>query len=52
MSMLIGKRVEVSKFDESKSAVVTDIDKKCRLVVVYDDGSVETLDVGDVRIKI
>lgn len=52
MSMLIGKRVEVSKFDEGKPAVVRNIDEKCRLVVVYDDGSVETLVVGDVRIKI
>lgn len=52
MSMLLGKRVEVSKFDKNAFAVVEDIDEKCRLVVVYDDGNVETLDTGDVKIII
>ncbi len=51
-SMLIGKTVTVCKVEkEDKTAKVCDIDEKCRLVVEYRGGQIETLDSGEVRIK-
>lgn len=52
MSVLIGCGVTVCKTNEEHSAIVKDIDDKCRLVVEYVDGTIETLEVGDVRIKL
>lgn len=52
MSLLIGRNVAVCKTDEEQSAIVKDIDDRCRLVVQYDDTTVEALDCGEVRIKI
>lgn len=52
MSMLIGRKVDVCGESESKSAIVKDIDDRCRLVVQYDDNTLDALDCGEVRIKI
>ncbi len=52
MSMLVGRSVMVSKTDEEQAAIVKDIDDKCRLVVEYADTVEETLEVGEVRIKL
>ena len=52
MSMLVGRSVAVCKTDEERVAIVEDIDDRCRLVVRYEDGECETLEVGEVRIKL
>ncbi len=49
-SFIIGKRVIVSKLDRDIIALVLDIDDDCRLVVKYEDGSIEHLSTGEVRI--
>lgn len=52
MSLLIGRSVAVCKTYEEQSAIVKDIDDRCRLVVQYEDNTLDTLDCGEVRIKI
>lgn len=51
-SNLIGKEISVSVGDEIRKATAMDIDDDCRLVVKYDDGSIEALVSGDVSIKL
>ena len=52
LSMLIGKKVVVCRVaKDDKCAKVCNIDEKCRLVVEYEDGNIESLDGGEVRIK-
>ncbi len=52
LSMLIGKNVVVCRVaKDDKCAKVCNIDEKCRLVVEYEDGDIESLDGGEVRIK-
>lgn len=52
LSMLQGKTVTVVKSYEEKNAEVEDIDNRCRLVVRYEDGKIEALDSGEVRVKL
>ncbi len=49
-SFIIGKEVMVSKLDNDSIATVIDIDDECRLVVKYEDESIEHLSTGEVRI--
>ena len=50
--MLIGKQVSVCRVErQDETATVCDIDERCRLVVEYEDGKIENLDGGEVRIK-
>lgn len=52
LSMLIGKTVRVCRVErQDETAKVCDVDEKCRLVVEYEDGKIENLDGGEVRIK-
>lgn len=52
LSMLIDKQVSVCRVErQDETATVCDIDKRCRLVVEYEDGKIENLDGGEVRIK-
>lgn len=50
-SFLIGKKVNVIKSDCTKSATALDIDNECRLIVKYDDGTIESLSSGEVSVK-
>lgn len=50
--MLIGKQVSVCRVErQDETATVCDIDERCRLVVEYEDGKIENLDGGEVRIN-
>ena len=52
LSMLIGKQVSVCRVErQDETAKVCDVDEKCRLVVEYENGKIENLDGGEVRIK-
>lgn len=51
-SFLIGKEVEVCALNQPmRQATAIDIDENCNLVVKYVDGSVQSLNAGEVRIK-
>lgn len=50
-SFLIGKPLVVVRGESERDAVAIDIDDECRLIVKYDDGSVERLGAGEVKIK-
>ena len=52
-SCVIGRAVDVIRIvgDKTTPAVATQIDDKCRLVVRYEDGSIEALESGDVSIR-
>ena len=50
-SMVIGKTVRIITPGIERSALVLDIDRDCRLVVRYEDGSIEQLSSGQVSIR-
>lgn len=49
-SLIIGKRIVVSKGNTEKEAIADDIDNNAFLIVKYDDGTTETLSSGEARI--
>lgn len=51
-SFLLGKEIYVLKGKETLSAKAIDIDDRARLVVIYQDASIETLTSGEVSIRI
>jgi BirA family transcriptional regulator, biotin operon repressor / biotin---[acetyl-CoA-carboxylase] ligase len=50
-SFLIGKDILVLKGKDTQNAKAIDIDDKARLVVEYEDGSVEALNSGEVSVR-
>ena len=50
-SMVIGKSIVVSGPNGSRNAVALDIDRDCRLIVRYEDGSVASLSSAEVSIR-
>ncbi|UOO38637.1 biotin--[acetyl-CoA-carboxylase] ligase [Oscillospiraceae bacterium CM] len=50
-SFLIGQDVDVLAGDKTRKACAIDIDDDCRLIVRYDDGSIEALSSGEVRVR-
>ena len=51
-SIIIGKRVDVLAGNSVKRALVTGIDKDCKLCVEYEDGSCDALDSGEVSLRL
>jgi len=51
-SFVLGKRITVLAADQQTPARALDVDKKCRLLVEYDDGRRETLSSGEISIKL
>lgn len=50
-SLLIGQKITVLRPEGNRSAVAVDIDDRCRLLVRYEDGSLESLSGGEVSIR-
>lgn len=50
-SLIIGGDIDVISGDKSSRARALDIDDDCRLVVVFEDGMVESLSTGEVSIR-
>lgn len=50
-SMVIGKPIVVSTSAGSRSAIALDIDRDCRLIVRYEDGSIDSLSSAEVSIR-
>ena len=50
-SMVIGKPIEVISPAGSRSALALDIDRDCRLIVRYEDGSIASLSSAEVSIR-
>ena len=48
---ILGKNINVIKSDQVKRGIAEDIDDDCRLIVRYDDGSVERLSGGEIKIN-
>ena len=51
-SIIIGEKVNVFIGNTVKEALITGIDNDCKLLVRYEDGSCDTLDSGEVSVKI
>lgn len=51
-SVITGKKVDILVGNSVKSALVKGIDKACRILVQYEDGSCEALDSGEVSIRL
>ena len=51
-SMAVGKQIMVLREKESKCAVALAIDEECRLRVRYEDGTEETLQAGEISIRL
>lgn len=51
-SMVIGHDIEVISSQGQRSAYALDVDKDCRLIVRYEDGSIERLFSGEISIRI
>ena len=49
-SMVIGKRLRVITAGETRTAWALDVDRDCRLIVRYDDGTVEHLSSAEVSV--
>ena len=49
-SMVIGKRLRVINAGETRTAWALDVDRDCRLIVRYDDGTVEHLSSAEVSV--
>ncbi|MGI6030054.1 MAG: hypothetical protein ACOX7F_00960 [Eubacteriales bacterium] len=47
-SFVIGKQVTLRGFNQSKNAVVVDIDNECRLLVKYPDGIEDCYSSGEI----
>lgn len=50
-SLAMGRRVRVVTADAERDAYVLDIDRDCRLIVRYDDGSIDQLTSAQVSIR-
>ncbi|MEL4105715.1 biotin--[acetyl-CoA-carboxylase] ligase [Oscillospiraceae bacterium WX1] len=50
-SFLIGQDVDVLAGDKTRKARAMDIDDGCRLIVQYDDGLIDALSSGEVRVR-
>lgn len=50
-SMVIGRAIRVLAPSGERAAYALDVDKGCRLVVRYDDGSVDTLSSAEISIR-
>lgn len=50
-SLVVGHAVDVIKGDTMRTAQALEIDDDCRLIVRFDDGSVEALSSGEVSIR-
>jgi BirA family biotin operon repressor/biotin-[acetyl-CoA-carboxylase] ligase len=50
-SLLIGKEISVISPSNSRNAVALDIDDECRLIVKWEDGSIEAISSGEVSIR-
>ncbi|MDD2495463.1 MAG: biotin--[acetyl-CoA-carboxylase] ligase [Tissierellia bacterium] len=50
-SLIIGKEINVISSSRSKKAFVLDIDDECRLIVKWEDGSIEAISSGEVSIR-
>lgn len=51
-SLVIGREIRVITPTLERSAVALDVDRECRLIVRYDDGTVETLSTGEISIRL
>ncbi|MFI3115101.1 MAG: biotin--[acetyl-CoA-carboxylase] ligase [Clostridia bacterium] len=51
-SYILGKEIYVIKSNENTKALALDIDDNCGLVVKYEDGTIETLNSGEISTKI
>ena len=51
-SVIVGKKIIVTGRGEPREAYALGIDRECHLLVRYDDGTEETLNSGEVSIKI
>ena len=51
-SMVIGKNIRVIASDGEKNAKALDVDEECRLLVEYEDGSIEKLSFGEISIRL
>lgn len=49
-SMVIGKNIHVITSDTQRSAHALDIDRECRLIVRYEDGSIDQLSSAEISI--
>lgn len=49
-SFVIGRQVRLLSGGESKNALVLDIDRRCRLLVRYEDGREEACSSGEIRL--
>ena len=48
---VIGRKIEVLKQDQGYKGIAVDVDENCRLVVQYEDGTVERLSGGEIRVE-
>ena len=50
-SMVIGRKIQVLSQSEPRSAYALDVDKDCRLIVRYEDGTIDRLSSAQVQIR-
>ena len=50
-SLVIGRPIRVSSPAGTRKAYALDVDRDCRLIVRYEDGSVDTLSSAEVSIR-
>ena len=51
-SLVIGKQVQVLGSNGSRNAEALDVDEECRLIVQYEDGTLQKLSSGEIRVKL
>lgn len=51
-NLVIGKSLTVTLGNETRAAYALDIDEECRLVVRFEDGSIQALSYGEVQIRL
>ncbi len=51
-SLVIGKEIQVLFSEQQRGALALDVDEECRLIVRYEDGRVESLSSGEIRVKL
>lgn len=51
-SLVIGKEISVLYPDKAKKATALDVDEHCRLVVRFEDGSIEKLSSGEISVRL
>ena len=50
-SFVLGKEIRVIQGKSERKAVALDIDKDCRLIVKYEDGTLQRLSSGEIQVK-